>query len=333
MVWAMRGFLRYILLPGLATALLLLAIWAAAIVWGTAPAPEPLASINDPVAKQSLSALPERRFVRARDGMALAYRVYPGAIARAVILVHGSASDGASMHSLARALQSMPEPPTVYALDIRGHGQSGAQRGDIAYVGQLEDDLADFLAAQRIAHPAAQWTLIGFSSGGGFALRIAGSPLAKQFHKFILLAPMLGHDAPTYRGTGGADNARWVAVYLPRLIGLSLLAHAGLPWFEHLPVLAFARRDGDDRPYTYSWRLWRNFKPHDDYAGDLRAAPSPPVILVGGADELMVPDAYAPLATGIRADAKVTVLPGLSHMDMIFNEEAQRAVIDAVTKD
>src|SRR3546814_16323875 len=74
------------------------------------------------------------------------------------------------MHILARALQSMPDPPTVYALDIRGHGQSGPLRGDIAYVGQLEDDLADFLAASRIDHPAAQWTLIGFSSGGGFTL-------------------------------------------------------------------------------------------------------------------------------------------------------------------
>lgn len=325
----MRGFVRYILLPGLGTILLLLAVWASAIVWGTATPPEPLASITDPVARQSLSALPERRFVRARDGMALAYRVYPGAIARAVILVHGSTADSASMHSLARALQSMPDPPTVYALDIRGHGQSGAARGDIAYVGQLEDDLADFLAARRIDHPAAQWTLIGFSSGGGFALRIAGSLLAKDFHRFILLAPMLSHDAPTYRSMGGG----WVAPYLPRLIGISLLDRIGLPWFQDLPVLAFARHDGDGHAYTYSYRLWRNFKPHDDYAADLRAAPSPPVILVGGKDELMVAAAYAPLVTGLRNDAMVTVLPGLSHMDMIFNEEAQRAVIDAVMKE
>lgn len=324
----MRGFVRYILLPGLGTVLLLLAAWVAAIVWGTAAAPEPMTSITDPVARQSLSALPERRFVRARDGMALAYRVYPGAIARAVILVHGSTADSASMHSLARALQSMPDPPTVYALDIRGHGQSGTARGDIAYVGQLEDDLADFLAARRIDHPAARWTLIGFSSGGGFVLRIAGSPLAKDFHRFILLAPMLSHDAPTYR-TAGA----WVAPYLPRLIGLGLLDRIGLPWFQDLPVLAFARRDGDGRAYTYSYRLWRNFKPHDDYAADLRAAPSPPLVLVGGKDELMVAGAYAPLVTGLRNDASVTVLPGLSHMDMIFSDDALRAVIDAMMLD
>src|SRR3546814_6500667 len=83
-------------------------------------------------------------------------RVLFRSIARAVILVHGSTADSASMHSLARARQSMPDPPTVYALDIRGHGQSGPLRGDIAYVGQLEDDLADFLAASRLDHHAAQ---------------------------------------------------------------------------------------------------------------------------------------------------------------------------------
>jgi len=324
----MRGMFHYIILPGLGVVLLLLAGWAAAVAWGTARSPEPLASINDPVARQNLSALPPRRFVRARDGMALAYRVYPGAIARAVILVHGSAAQGASMHSLARALQSMPDPPTVYAIDIRGHGESGAQRGDIAYPGQLEDDLADFLAARQLDHPAAQWTLIGFSSGGGFALRIAGSPLAAKFHRFILLAPMLSHDAPTYR----ADGGNWARPYLPRLIALILLDRIGLHWFQDLPVLAFARRDGDGLPYTYSWRLWRNFKPHDDYAADLRAAPSPPVILVGSRDELFIAEAFPPLVASLRSDARVTILPGLGHMDMIFSEEAQRAVIDALMK-
>ncbi|WP_341704749.1 alpha/beta fold hydrolase [Ferrovibrio sp.] len=327
----MRGFVRYFLLPGFGSVLLLLAALAAAIVWGTAPAPAPLASINDPAAAQNLSALPARQFMRARDGMALAYRTYPGAIARAVILVHGSTADAASMHSLARALQSIADPPTVYALDMRGHGMSGARRGDIAYPGQLEDDLEDFLKDRRLAHPAAQWTLAGFSSGGGFALRIAGSGLAPQFRKFILLAPWLAHDAPTARDGGG--DAQWAAPYLPRLVALLLLEKAGLPWFQDLPVLAFARRDGDGQSYTYSYRLWRNFRPHEDYAADLRAAPSAPVLLVGGADELLVADAFAPLVAGIRSDATVQVLPGLGHMDMIFSETAQRAVVDAYLKD
>lgn len=316
----MRAFIRYVILPGLGTVLLLLAALVSAIVWGTAPPPEPLASINDAAARANYTALPDRRYARARDGMALAYRAYPGAIARAVILVHGSTAQAETMHGLARALHTLPDPPTVYAIDIRGHGQSG-RRGDIDYVGQLEDDLEDFLADRALAHPAAQWSLAGFSAGGGFALRIAGSGLAQKFHRFLLLAPMLAHDAPTYREDGGG----WAVPYLPRLIALGLLERAGLTWFQDLPVLAFARRDADGNPYTYSYRLWRNFKAHTDYAADFRNAPSPPAVLVGGSDELFVAEAFAPLLATIRSDVPVTVLPGLGHMDMIFREEAQRA--------
>ncbi|HEX6958762.1 MAG TPA: alpha/beta fold hydrolase [Ferrovibrio sp.] len=321
----MRAFIRYVILPGLGTLLLVLGVLIAAIVWGTSDPPPPMASINEPVARQDVSALPAPAFIRARDGTALAYRAYPGALARAVILVHGSASQAGSMHALARALQAMPDPPSVYALDIRGHGLSG-RRGDVDYVGQLEDDLADFLDSQAIAHPAAQWTLIGFSSGGGFALRIAGSALAQRIQHFILLAPYLSHDAPTTR----SEAAGWAVPYLPRLVALTLLERAGLPWFQDLPVLAFARHDADGAPYTYSYRLWRSFKAHDDYAADFARAPSPPVVLVGGRDELLAADAFPPLLQQLRSDARVQVLPDLTHMDMLFSAEAQQAVVQAL---
>lgn len=324
----MRAFVRYVILPGLGTMLILVAALAAAIVWGDAEAPPPLASINEAAARQNITALPERRFIRARDGMALAYRAYPGAMSRAVVLVHGSTAEAESMHSLAHALHAMPDPPSVYAVDIRGHGRSG-RRGDISYVGQLEDDLADFLNSHATVHPAAQWTLIGFSAGGGFALRIAGSELGDKFRRFILLAPMLHHEAPTYRAQGGG----WVVAYLPRLIALSLLDRAGLPWFQHLPVLAFARRDAEGQPYTYSYRLWRNFKAHEDYAADYRKAPVPPITLVGTDDELFVAEAFPPLIKDIRDDAPVRVLPGLTHMDMIFAEAAHQAAIAALVQE
>ena len=41
----------------------------------------------------------------------------------------------------------------TFAVDMRGHGTSGT-RGDIGYVGQLEDDLADFVAVLRKAVPS-----------------------------------------------------------------------------------------------------------------------------------------------------------------------------------
>ena len=42
---------------------------------------------------------------------------------------------------------------------MRGHGVSGT-RSDIGYVGQLEDDLADFVAVLRQSQPTAPITLV-----------------------------------------------------------------------------------------------------------------------------------------------------------------------------
>src|SRR6516165_10721720 len=54
--------------------------------------------------------------------------------------------------------------------------------------------------------------LIGHSSGGGFALRVAALGLSSRFVGTILLAPYLGHDAPTvsFRERG------WANVGMPR---------------------------------------------------------------------------------------------------------------------
>ena len=67
----------------------------------------------------------------------------PATGARAIVVHGSSGSSGGTIHALSRALAA--RGVETYAVDIRGHGASGT-RGDIGYVGQLEDDLADFVA-------------------------------------------------------------------------------------------------------------------------------------------------------------------------------------------
>jgi alpha-beta hydrolase superfamily lysophospholipase len=50
----------------------------------------------------------------------------------------------------------------------------------------LESDLNAFVDKVKPAHPS---TLIGFSSGGGFVLRIAASEMQSAFGSYLLLAP------------------------------------------------------------------------------------------------------------------------------------------------
>ena len=101
------------------------------------------------------------------------------------------------MHPLAQALAA--QGFTVDALDMRGHGDSG-KRGQINYIGQLEDDIADFVKAVPHAGPS---TLLGFSSGGGFVLRFAASAQQTLFDRYVLLSPYLHYNAPTAKPNNG----------------------------------------------------------------------------------------------------------------------------------
>ena len=86
------------------------------------------------------------------------------------------------MHALAKALRDAEV--SAYVLDIRGHGGSG-RRGDIDYIGQIDDDLADFVRNLGSAKSGEVRTLIGFSAGAGFTIRFAGGPHGELFDRYI----------------------------------------------------------------------------------------------------------------------------------------------------
>ncbi|MGA7324177.1 MAG: alpha/beta fold hydrolase, partial [Rhodomicrobium sp.] len=195
--------------------------------------PPALASVSNPFKDVDFSDLPVVRTYSARDGVKLGYRVYEGSGAQVAVLIHGSSDNGAGMHPLAKALRDAGA--SVYVPVIRGHLNFG-RSGDIDYIGQLEDDLADFTAVLRPLHPKANFTLVGFSSGGGFVLRVIAGPDENLFDRFVLISPLLARGARTIRpGTGG-----WASVAKPRIIALSLLNRIGVNWFNGLPIVAFA---------------------------------------------------------------------------------------------
>lgn len=127
--------------------------------------------------------LPPKQSYPARDGTKLFYRAYPAPGGEMVVLVHGSSFTSASMHALARTLHA--RGANVFALGMRGHGGTG-RSGDIDYIGQLEDDVEDFVKDSEVEREGQGRVLAGFSSGGGFALRFAGSTRANLFDRFVL---------------------------------------------------------------------------------------------------------------------------------------------------
>src|ERR1700681_4716789 len=298
------------------TALLLTALVAAPLV----PPPE-LRSISEARASVDYSALPAVERFQARDGTMLGFRHYPTsgpAAGRAAIVIHGSSgSSGTTIHALSSALAA--HGGETYAIDIRGHGASGT-RGDIAYLGQLEDDLADFVAVVRKTTPTAPLTLIGHSAGGGFALRVAGSPIQNLFARTVLLAPYLGYAAPTNRPNSGG----WASADIPRVLGLLALRAVGITCCEALPVLAFAVPPNSEKNLVpaYSDRLMRNFATHQDFRTDLAAVTKPVTIFSGTEDELMLANKYVEAVRGTTAPVNVKLIEGVNHMGIVSNPAA-----------
>jgi non-heme chloroperoxidase len=305
----------------LCSALVLMAGVAAAITFNAPKPPPRMASVEHVFDQVDFGDLPAKQHFTARDGELLAFRAYPGDPTNINVLVHGSSGTSAGMHAVAQAIHA--KGPTVYALAMRGHDGIG-RSGDIDYIGQLDDDLADFMATLGPRASGEVCTLLGFSSGGGFVLRFAGGVNAKQFDRYVLVSPQLPHDAPTSRPNAGG----WVSIALPRFVCLLALSRLGINAFGGLRVLALAvppeRRDVQT-PF-YSFRMQRNFGPSDDYLGDLKRAPGPVSLFVGGDDEIFVADQYAPLLKPARPDLAVTVIPGLGHMDMTVRRAALEAL-------
>jgi alpha-beta hydrolase superfamily lysophospholipase len=289
--------------------------------------PPELTSISTTARAVDRSTMPGLERFSARDGTVLAYRHYPPrspATGQIAVVVHGSSGSSIAVHALANGLAE--RGVDTYAPDIRGHGASGT-RGDIGHLGQLEDDLADFVADIRKTNQTAPLTLIGHSSGGGFALRVAGSPIQNLFARTVLLAPYLGYDAPSSRQDAGG----WASPDIPRFLGLSILRRLGVVCCEALPTIAFAVPPNTSAilASTYSYRLMRNFGSSTNYRDDLAAAGRPVVLFGGAADELMQPGKYVE-AVGPRV--AVRLIEGVNHMGIVSDPAAVSAISDDVVK-
>jgi len=307
--------------------LALVAGFGAVIAFST-PAPLPPLTAGDTVpglAKWTRSEIPEVHRVATRDGAPLTYRLYPGRADRVVVLVHGSSGASISMHASAQALQAVGA--TVYAISLRGHGGSGWANGDISYRDQLDDDVVDFTKSVGLGDPKIHRTLIGFSSGGGFVLRIASGPQRALFDAYLAVSPYIAWNSPTLRPNAGG----WASVALPRVVALSLLDATGLPWFQGLPVVRFATAAAasDNRTPVYSFRLQVGMQLTRAWRQRLAGIDRPTAILVGARDELFVADSFAPLFEELNPRIAVSVQPGLGHMDMIGDPRGTEAVVAA----
>jgi non-heme chloroperoxidase len=316
----------YKLLLGLIGLLVLIAIIPLVVIALDAPtSPPPMVSMARPLAQINLGDVPAPRQFQARDGASLRYYAYAAEPDKIAVLIHGTAGPGTSMHALAQSLRAAGV--TAYVLDIRGHGGSG-RRGDIDYIGQLDDDVSDFVAQLGPARRGETRTLVGFSGGAGFSIRFAGGPYGLLFDRYVLLSPILPGSSAWRPNAGG-----WVSVAVPRIVTIVWLDRLGIHWFDGLPVISYAvsRDPSRDTTASYSYRLSMNFGAGRDYETYLKNIRRPATVLVGDADEQVVADEFAPLLQRLGVNIPVTIVPNMKHADMIAAPTALQEAVRAVS--
>ncbi|MDM8534733.1 alpha/beta fold hydrolase [Clostridiaceae bacterium HSG29] len=265
------------------------------------------------------SNIPQLKPFKARDGQEIFYREYESNSDKNLILIHGSAWHSQYFMSLAESI-SKNNVARVFTPDLRGHGKMTETRGDIKYINQYEDDLADFVEVIKNQYPNSKVIIGGHSSGGGLVIRFAGSRYYKEADAYLLLAPFIKYNASTVRKNSGG----WAHPYTRRIAGLSMLNTLGIHWLDFLPAIEFNMpKEARDSTETlvYSHRLNTGYAPRN-YKKDLARIQVPLIVIAGLEDESFISEQFEPLVTQYT-EADVKLIPETTHMGVVTGQEVQ----------
>jgi alpha-beta hydrolase superfamily lysophospholipase len=234
-----------------------------------------------------------------------------------IVIAHGYAEHGGRYGNLVERL--VPQGYALYAIDHRGHGQSGGKRALVDRMDWVIEDFHKFVAEVRARHGGQKIKLLGHSMGGnvafGYALR-----WPDDLSGLILSGPLIGGSAPA---------AQRLAVKLLSAIAPPLGT-------VDLPPGAVSRDPQVVDDYLNDILVTIGKVPartaHELFAplpGYLKRAPEMkvPVLIQHGEADALVPLAGArPTIDAIGAsDKTVITYPGLFHE--IYNEPEKEHVI------
>jgi pimeloyl-ACP methyl ester carboxylesterase len=246
----------------------------------------------------------------ARDGEPLEYRHYRSDSGYVLILIHGSGWHSQYFYPLAKKLASQGVA-SVYTPNLRGHGITPKRRGDVEYIGQLDDDLEDFIRKVKAENPNQKIILGGHSSGGGLCVRFAGAKAAKLVDGYILLAPYLTHDAPIVR----REND-WAKPKLIRVITAHILNGFGLHWMDHIVTLEFNlpaeyRNGTETTHYTHAMLVSLTSDKYQKILPRMKKT----LVLVGSGDEVLIASAFMDILKD--SPAELMILPDIDHIGVV----------------
>ncbi len=219
-----------------------------------------------------------------------------------VLLVHGLGEHSGRWEAPMAYLTT--RGASVYTYDLRGHGQSGGNPGDVDQFSQFHDDIAE-MAEATVAQSGRPWVLYGHSLGG---LQCAGYLIdnrSPQPNIAVLSAPAMDADVP------GALRA--AAAVLGRVTpGLRIANSIEGDQLSKDPAVGekyFADPLVQTKPTA---RFGKCFFDEQSRLADLHDAIATPTLVIHGADDPLVPpSASAGLASSQGVERRL--YPTLRH--------------------
>ena len=239
-----------------------------------------------------------------------------------VFLVHGLAEHSGRYAHVGAFLAGRGY--AVYALDLRGHGQSEGLRGYIEHTDVFLADLDAYFQQVRTANPGLKTFILGHSMGAALALIFAGQHPA-------VLAGIVTSGAPILAGAAVPGYLRVIARVLSRIAPQMPVQALEAGTVSRDPAVSAAY---DFDPLNYRGKIRARLGAEVLAMGDRALATArgltlPALVIHGGADTLSDPRGLALLDEAIpAADKTVRRWDGLYHE--IFNEPERAEVLGVV---
>ena len=233
-------------------------------------------------------------------GALLPYRLYPaqGPTRAVVLALHGYTDSRDGFAMLAQTLN--PQGIAIYAPDQSGFG-AAANRGTWPGTETLVDEAREMAVQLRQQYPGQRLFIMGESMGGAVGLLLGTRPNPPPVDGYILSAPAVWGGAAMNPVYHAALDAAAAVVPAKRLTGQSVRVKAS----DNMPALIAY---GDD-PLTIHAPRVDNVAGLVTLMGQAQAAcarfRAPALILYGGHDQLIPPEAMRRCWEAIPQDAPV----------------------------
>ena len=211
----------------------------------------------------------------------------------------------------------------TFAMDLRGHGLSGGQRGHVDAWTDWLDDISAFLGAVE-THVGGEVVPLGHSFGGAAMLSAALDDRLRGAHRFIVSSPALKAKVavPKWKTALGGGMSK----VLPRF-ALSNEVDAGT--LSRIPEVVTAYRNDPLVHPKISSRMYTEWqKATRDILARADRIQLPFLITAGADDQLIDPAGAEELHRRAPDKSELHILPGRFHEP--FNDLESNEVFDLI---